>query len=73
MIISFNAVKDFETNPTTLHDKCLEDIRDTGTYLKTIKKICSQSIANIKLNVEKIKAIPLKSGQVKAVHPCHID
>ena len=33
-----------------------------GTYLNTIKAIYSKPIANIKLNGEKLKAIPLKSG-----------
>ena len=32
-----------------------------GSYLNTIKAICSKSTANIKLNGEKLKDIPLKS------------
>ena len=33
-----------------------------GTYLNIIKAIYSKLTANIKLNGEKLKAIPLKSG-----------
>ena len=33
-----------------------------GTYLNIIKAIYSRPIANIRLNGEKLKAIPLKSG-----------
>ena len=33
-----------------------------GTYLNIIKEIYSKPTANIKLNGEKLKAIPLKSG-----------
>jgi hypothetical protein len=36
-----------------------------GTYLNIIKVIYSKSIASIKLNGEKLKAIPLKSGRDK--------
>ena len=32
------------------------------TYLNTIKAMYSKPIANIKLNGEKLKAIPLKAG-----------
>ena len=31
-------------------------------YLKIVKAICSKLVANIKLNGEKLEAIPLKSG-----------
>jgi hypothetical protein len=33
-----------------------------GTHLNIIKAICNKPIANIKLNGEKLEAIPLKSG-----------
>jgi hypothetical protein len=33
-----------------------------GTYLNIVKAINSKPIANIKLNGEKLEAIPLKSG-----------
>jgi hypothetical protein len=45
--------------------KILERSRIQGTYLNIIKTIYSKPIANIKLNGEKLKAIPLKSGTTK--------
>ena len=42
--------------------KVLERSGIQGTYIKIIKAIYSKPIANIKLNGEKLKAIPLKSG-----------
>jgi hypothetical protein len=45
-----------------LRDKSSGENRDTGTYLNTIKAVYSKPIANINLNEEKLKAIPLKSG-----------
>ena len=42
--------------------KSWERSRIQGTYLNIVKVIYSKSIANIKLNGEKLKAIPLKSG-----------
>jgi hypothetical protein len=33
-----------------------------GTYLNIVKAICIKPIANIKLNGEKLEAIPFKSG-----------
>jgi hypothetical protein len=33
-----------------------------GPYLNIVKAIHSKPVANIKLNVEKFEAIPLKSG-----------
>jgi hypothetical protein len=40
----------------------LEKLGIQGTYLNIIKEIYSEPIANIKLNREKLEAIPLKSG-----------
>jgi hypothetical protein len=41
---------------------CLERSGIKGPYLNIIKAIYSKQLANIKLNGEKLKAIPLKSG-----------
>jgi hypothetical protein len=57
----------------------LEQIKDLersgiqGPYLKIIRAIYSKLIANIKLNGEKLEAIPLKSGSRQAAHslPTH--
>ena len=42
--------------------KVLERTGIQGTYLNTIKTIYSKPTANFKVNGEKLKAIPLKSG-----------
>jgi hypothetical protein len=42
--------------------KVLERLGIQGTYLNIIKAIYSEPIANIKLNGEKLTAIPPKSG-----------
>jgi hypothetical protein len=42
--------------------KALERSGIQGPYLNIIKAIYSKSVANIKLNREKLEAIPLKSG-----------
>ncbi|KAL6038620.1 hypothetical protein STEG23_017924 [Scotinomys teguina] len=44
------------------HDQALERVGIQGTFLNIIKAIYSKPTANIKLNGEKLKAIPLKSG-----------
>jgi hypothetical protein len=42
--------------------KVLERSRIQGVYLNIVKAIYSTSVANIKLNGDKLEAIPLKSG-----------
>jgi len=42
--------------------KVLERSGIQGPYLNIVKAIYSKSLANIKLNGEKLEAIPLKSG-----------
>ena len=49
-------------NPTPLHVKSLGNISNQGSYLNIVKATCSKPVANIKLNGEKLEAIPLKSG-----------
>jgi hypothetical protein len=41
--------------------KVLERSGIQGQYLNIIKEIYSKPLANIKLNIEKMKAVPLKS------------
>jgi hypothetical protein len=60
MIISLHAekaVKKFQ-HPFTL--KLLERSVNQGPYLNIIKEVYSKPVANIKLNEEKLKAIPVK-------------
>ena len=49
-------------NPIPIHDKSLEISGIQGPYLNMIKAIYSKPVANIKVNGEKLEAIPLKSG-----------
>jgi hypothetical protein len=62
MIISLDSEKAFDKVQHHFMIKVLKRSEIQGTYLGIIKAIYSKSIANIKLNVEKLKAIPLKSG-----------
>jgi hypothetical protein len=48
--------------------KVMERSGIQGPYLNIAKAIFSKPIANIKLNGEKLEAIPLKSGLDKAAH-----
>ena len=61
MIISLDAEKAFEKIQHLFMIKVLEKSRIQGPYLNIIKAIYSKSVANIKLNGEKLEATPLKS------------
>jgi hypothetical protein len=43
--------------------KVLERSGIEGPYLTIVKAIYNKAVANIKLNIEKLEAIPLKSGK----------
>ena len=62
MIISLDAEKAFDKIQHPFMIKVLEISRIQGSYLNMIKAIYSKPVANIKLNGEKLEAIPLKSG-----------
>ena len=62
MIISLDAEKAFDKIQHPFMIKVLERLRIQDSYLNIIKAIYNKSTANIKLNGEKLKAIPLKSG-----------
>ena len=62
MIISFNAEKGFDKIQHPFMIKVMERSRIQGSYLNIIKAIYSNPVANIKVNGEKLEAIPLKSG-----------
>jgi hypothetical protein len=49
--------------------KVLEISGVQGSYLHIVKAIFSKPVANIKLNGEKLEAIPLKSGTRKGSLP----
>ena len=62
MIISLDVEKAFNKIQHPLMIKVLERSGIQGPYLNMIKAIYSKPVANIKLNAEKVEAIPLKSG-----------
>jgi hypothetical protein len=62
MIISLDAEKAFDKIQHPFMIKVLERSGIQGRYLNMIKAIYSKPVANIKVNGEKLEAIPLKSG-----------
>ena len=68
MIISLDSKKAFEKIQHPSMIKVLERSGIQGTHLNIIKAIYSKPTVNIKLNGEKLKKIPLKSG-TKQVYP----
>jgi hypothetical protein len=62
MIISLDVEKAFGKIQHPFMIKVLEKSGIHGPYLNIIKAIYSKPVANIKLNGEKLEAIPLKSG-----------
>ena len=68
MIISLDAEKAFDKIQYPFMVKVLEKSGIQGPYLNIVKVIYSKPVANIKLNGEKLEAIPLNQGLNKAVH-----
>ena len=62
MIISLNAEKALDKIQHPFMIKFLERSGIQGLYLNMIKAIYSKPVANIKVNGERLEAIPLKSG-----------
>ena len=62
MIISLEAVNAFDKIQHPFMIKVLERSGIQGPYLNMIKAIYSKPVASIKVNGEKLEAIPLKSG-----------
>jgi hypothetical protein len=62
IIISLDAEIFFDKIQHPYMLKVLERSGIQGPYLSIVKEIYSKPIANIKLNGEKLEAIPLKSG-----------
>jgi hypothetical protein len=61
MIISLGVVKPFDKIQHPVMIKVLERSGIQGPYLNMIKAIYSKPVANIKVNCEKLEAIPQKS------------
>ena len=62
MVISLDAEKAFDKIQHPFMIKVLERSQIQGPYLNIVKAINSKPIANIKLNGEKLEAVPLTSG-----------
>jgi hypothetical protein len=62
MIISLDAEKAFDKIQHPFMLKVLERSGIQGPHLNIVKAIYSKPVANIKVNREKLEAIPLKSG-----------
>jgi hypothetical protein len=69
IIISLDAEKAFDKIQHPFMLKVMERSGFQGSYLNTIKSICSKPIANTTLNGEKLKAIPLKSERRQSCPP----
>ena len=65
MIISIDAEKAFDKIQHPFMIKTLQKAGIEGTYLNIIKAIYDKPTANIILNGEKLKALPLKSGTIQ--------
>jgi hypothetical protein len=68
MIISLDTEKAFEKIQHPFMIKVLERSGIPGPYINIIKPIYRKPVANIKLNGEKLEAMPFKSGTTKAAH-----
>ena len=62
MIISIDAEKAFDKIQHPFMIKTLLKMGIEGTYLNIVKAIYDKPTANITLNGEKLKALPLRSG-----------
>ena len=62
MIISIDAEKAFDKIQHPLMMKIIQKMRIEGNYLNIVKAIHDKPTTNIILNVEKLKAFPLRSG-----------
>ena len=69
MIISIDAVKEFDKNPTSIHNKNSYQSGYRGLniirWLNIIKAICDKPTANIIVNGEKLKSFPSKSEIIR--------
>ena len=62
MIISLDAEKAFDKIQHPFMIKVLERSGIQGPYLNMLKAIYRKQVANIKVNGEKLEAVPLKLG-----------
>ena len=65
MVISIDAGKAFDKIQHPFMIKTLQKVGIEGTYLNIIKAIYDKPTANIVINGEKLKPLPLRSGKRK--------
>ena len=65
MTVSIDAEKAFDKIQHPFMIKTLQKMGIEGTYLNTVTAIYDKPTANIILNGEKLKALPLRSGTRK--------
>jgi len=68
MVISLDAEKALDKIPHPFMIKVLKRSGIQGLYLNILKAIYSKPVADIKLNGEKLEAIPLTSGTTQGWH-----
>jgi hypothetical protein len=68
MIISLDAEKAFDKIQHPFMIKVLERSGIQGPYVNMIKAIYCKLVATIKVNCDKLEAIPLKSGTRQGAH-----
>ena len=71
MIISIDAEKSFDKIQHPLMIKTLQKMGIEGTYLNVVKDMHDKPTANIIINGEKLKALPLNQEQDKGVSVHH--
>ena len=71
MIISIDAEKAFDKIQQPFIIKLLQKVGIEGSYLNIIKAMYDKPTANIVLNGEKLKPLPLRSGKDKVAHSHH--
>ena len=64
MIISTDTEKAFDKIQHPFMIQNNQKMGIEGTYFNTVKAICDKPTANVILNGEKLKALPLRSGTV---------
>jgi hypothetical protein len=62
---SIRCLESIQQNSTSLHGKSFGKIRKWILYLNIVKAIYSNPVVHIKLNKEKLEALPLKSGTLQ--------
>ena len=72
MVISLDAEKAFDKTQHPFMLKVLERTGIQGPYLSILKAIYFKLVSNVKLNGEKLEAIPLKSGTRQCCPSLHI-